>query len=98
MQDDQTLKDAKLYPPGHPRSTDKEGSVIFKMAAQLKPPVSLLIRRHGGDVRWQRSAGDGRVGRMLLSALYWTTIVCETSYVSVAANIACGETAKENRS
>ncbi|VDB94284.1 unnamed protein product [Peniophora sp. CBMAI 1063] len=46
MQDDQTLKDAKLCPPGHPRSTEKEGSVIFKMAAQLKPPVTTISLAH----------------------------------------------------
>ncbi|KZV64741.1 NTF2-like protein [Peniophora sp. CONT] len=46
MQEDQTLKDAKLFPPGHPRSTDKEGSVIFKMAAQLKPPVTTISLAH----------------------------------------------------
>jgi hypothetical protein len=40
MAEDETISRAGLLPPGMPGSTGKEAAVIFKLASQLKPPVS----------------------------------------------------------
>lgn len=40
MLDDPELAKHGLLPPGAPGSTAREASVIFKLASNLKPPVS----------------------------------------------------------
>lgn len=43
MLDDPELAKHGLLPPGAPGSTAREASVIFKLASNLKPPVSLCF-------------------------------------------------------
>lgn len=42
MIDDETLKKNNIAAPGKPGSSNKEWPVIFKLAAQLKPPVETI--------------------------------------------------------
>lgn len=39
MSEDESIMRAGLLPPGVPGGTGREAAVIFKLAAQLKPPV-----------------------------------------------------------
>lgn len=43
MLDDPELAKHGLLPPGAPGSTAREASVIFKLASNLKPPVSFTF-------------------------------------------------------
>jgi nuclear RNA export factor len=43
MLDDPELVKHGLLPPGAPGSTAREASVIFKLASNLKPPVSFSL-------------------------------------------------------
>jgi len=60
MFEDEIITRAGLLPPGVPGGTGKEAAVIFKLASQLKPPVSCF---HSSHLSFLIPAGSYNISR-----------------------------------